>query len=59
MYIISHILGDLNSENKLIYETHIKIKNEFSQNFFKQTGFEWPKISKKYINNLILELEDK
>ena len=63
-YINYHIIGDfdlilskfLSSENKLIYETHIKIKNEFSQNFFKQAGFVWPTIDKKYIQDLLTNI---
>ena len=52
-YIISYILNDLNDKNKLIYDTHIKIKNDFSQDFFRQAGFSWPIIDKKYIKNLL------
>ena len=52
-YIISYILNDLNDKNKLIYDTHIKIKNDFSQDFFRQSGFSWPIIDKKYIKNLL------
>ena len=52
-YIISHILNDLNSEDKLVYDTHIKIKSNFSQEFFKKIGFLWPNINQKYIENLL------
>ena len=52
-YIISHILNDLNTESKLVYETHIKIHNEFSQSFYNKIGFSWPIIDEKYIKNLL------
>ena len=52
-YIISYILNDLNHENKLVYSTHIKIKNDFSQKFFEKIGFSWATITKKYIENLL------
>lgn len=52
-YVLSHILNDLNSDHKLIYDTPIKIENNFSQAFFHKIGFSWPIITKKYIENLI------
>lgn len=52
-YIISNILNDLNSENKLVYDTPIKIESDFSQEFLTKIDFSWPIITKKYIENLI------
>ena len=52
-YMMSYILNDLNDENNLVYDTHIKIKSDFSQNFLKQIGFSWPIISKRYIENML------
>ena len=52
-YIISNILNDLNSENKLVYDTPIKIGSDFTQEFLTKIDFSWPIITKKYIENLI------
>ena len=54
--LISNILNDLDSNNKLVYDTHIKIKSEFSQKFLSQIGFTWPVIQKEYIKLLLKNL---
>ncbi len=51
--IISNIINDLNSETELVYDTHIKIKSNFSQYFLNKTGFTWPIINKDYIKLLL------
>ena len=50
---ISHITNDLNKNKELVYSSNIKIKNEISKAFFDKIHFEWDKIDKKYIENLL------
>ncbi|MBR3003100.1 MAG: amino acid adenylation domain-containing protein [Clostridia bacterium] len=50
---ISFILNDLDKNNKLIYESKIKITNALSQQFLDTIGFKWPQIIKDYILKLI------
>ena len=54
-YIISSIVNDMDSEFNLIYTSDIRLNNNLTTEFLKKTGFEWPKIDKKYIE-LILYL---
>ncbi len=51
--IISHITNDLNKDKRLVYNSHIKIKNDISNTFLKTIKYKWNKINKKYINNLL------
>ena len=50
---ISHITNDLNKNKELVYFSNIKIKNEISKVFLDKIHFEWDKIDKKYIENLL------
>ena len=50
---ISNILNDLNKETELVYDTHVKIKSEFSQSFLSKIGFTWPIINEDYIKLLL------
>lgn len=51
--IISHIANDLDKDKKLVYVSNIKIKNKISAEFLEKIGFEWGKIDKRYITNLL------
>ena len=57
-YIISHILNDMDDKYNLVYETNIKITNHVSNLYLNKIGFNWPIIDKKYIKNLINNLEE-
>ena len=50
---LSFILNDLDSNNKLVYDSKIKITNGISKKFLDKIGFSWPQITKEYIINLI------
>jgi len=49
--ILNGIISDLTQNKELIYESNIKIISEFTKQFLKKTGFEWPQIDKRYIKN--------
>ena len=51
--ILQGIIRDFNSEKKLIYESNIKIKSEFTKEFLKKVNFEWPEINKEYIKKYL------
>ena len=42
-----------NKNKELVYFSNIKIKNEISKVFLDKIHFEWDKIDKKYIENLL------
>lgn len=47
------IAGDLDKDTQLNYLSNIIVKSDISQQLFKQLGFKWPIISKKYIKMYI------
>lgn len=51
--IITSLINDLDSNGKLVYESPIKIKNNFSNEFLTKIGFNWSPIDNKYIQKLI------
>ena len=52
------IINDFNESKELIYESPVKIKSDFTKEYLKQIGFEWPYINKKYIKNYLKYLAD-
>ncbi len=56
--ILSGIIRDFNSEKKLIYQSNIKIKSDFTKQFLENIGFEWPYIDINYIRNYFKYLID-
>lgn len=50
--VISYISNDLNNERKLVYNSYIKIKNDFTKAFLSKIKFKWIKINKKYIEKI-------
>ena len=51
--LLQGIIRDFNSEKKLVYDSNIKIKSDFTNEFLKRIGFEWPDIDKKYIKKYL------
>lgn len=47
--ILSGIIRDFNSDKKLVYNSNIKINSDFTKEFLKINGFEWPLIDIKYL----------
>lgn len=47
--ILSGILRDFDSDGKLLRETKIKFNCDFTVDYLKRTGFNWPEINEEYI----------
>ena len=48
-HILSGILRDFDSDGKLLRETKIKFNCEFTVEYLKRIGFNWPEINEEYI----------
>lgn len=55
---LNGIVNDLNAEKKLVYQSEVSIKSNFTKEFLKKAGFEWPIISEKYLRNYFKYLAD-
>ena len=53
---LESFITDLNNTNQLNYDTNITINDSLTEEYLYKSGFNWPKISKEYINKFI-ELE--
>lgn len=51
-----YITNDLDKDFKLVYYSNIKIKNSFTKDFFDKINFKWNTIDKKYISQMLEEL---
>jgi thioester reductase-like protein len=51
--IIASIINDMDADFNLIYSSDIRLNNDFSVNFLKKAGFNWPIINEKYIKLLL------
>jgi len=51
--ILSGILRDFDVNKKLVYESKIKIKSEFSIEYLSKIGFEWPYIDENYLTKFL------
>lgn len=52
-YIFETFINDMNEEDKLEYDSNIRIKNEFTVKYLRNLGFEWTDIHFEYIKNYI------
>lgn len=52
------IINDLDKDKKLVYDSNVKIKSDFTKEILQKIGFEWPYIDKKYIRNYLKYLSD-
>lgn len=50
---LSYILNDFDKDFNLVYDSRIKIKNDFSKHVLSKSGFNWPIIDKDYIDKLL------
>lgn len=48
-----YLVNDIDENNKLVYESKIKIKCSNTKRFMEKIGFEWKKIDKEYIMKLL------
>jgi len=51
--LLSGIIKDLDDNQKLVYRSNINVTNNFTNDYLKDLNFEWPKISKTYLENFI------
>ncbi len=51
--VVSFLSNDMNTDKKLIYDSKIKIKNNFSKKFLRKINFDWPTIDETYVKNLL------
>ena len=52
------IINDLNSDKKLVYESEVKIKSDFTKAVLEKMGFNWPIIDERYLRNYFKYLAD-
>jgi len=52
------IINDFNDNQELVYESNVKIQSEFTKQFLKEIGFEWPEIDIEYLKNYFKYLAD-
>lgn len=52
-YIFKAFQNDMDENGRLVYDTNIRIRNEFTVWFLKQIGFEWEQIDTEYIEGYI------
>lgn len=52
-YIYEAFQNDMDENGQLVYDSNIRIKNEFTVWFMKKTGFEWKQIDFDYIKGYI------
>ena len=56
--LVEGIINDLSSDRKLVYQSDVAIKSDFTKEFLYKTGFEWPYIDIHYIKNYFQYLID-
>ncbi len=53
LFISDSLVNDMDSHGRLIYDSNIHIKNDFSCQFMSKIGFEWTDIDESYIKSYI------
>ena len=52
-YIFEAFQNDMNEQGELVYDSNIRIMNDFTIWFMKKVGFEWAQIDEEYISGYI------
>ena len=52
-YLYETFINDMDKDEKLIYDSNIRIDNQFTENYLKQLGFEWGEIGIDYLKRYI------
>ncbi len=52
-YIFEALQNDMDDKGELVYDSNIRIMNDFTLWFLKQTGFEWCEIDEKYLRGYL------
>lgn len=48
-YIFEAFQSDLDGQGRLVYESNIQVRNNFTEWFLKKVGFEWKNIGEEYL----------
>lgn len=56
--MLSGIINDFSKDKKLVYESDVKLNNDFSNKVLRKMGFGWPKIDKEYIKKYVDYLKE-
>lgn len=51
--ILNGIINDLDENNRLNYNTNVKVRSDYTKKYLKQIGFEWKDINENYLINYI------
>lgn len=57
-YIYEALQNDMDEDGKLVYDSNIRIENEFTLWFMKQLGFEWNEIDVTYLKGYLEYFRD-
>ena len=52
-HIFEAFQNDMDEQGRLVYDSNIRIENDFTLCFLKKVGFEWDKTDMEYINGYI------
>lgn len=52
-YIYETFINDMDSDDRLNYDSKIRIENSFTVEYLRQLGFEWPEIGFEYLKKYI------
>lgn len=52
-YIFEAVQNDMNEQGELVYDSNIRIMNDFTVWFMDKVGFEWTDIDEKYISGYL------
>lgn len=55
--ILSGIINDFDENKNLVYNTNIKLQNNFTNKILKNLLFKWPKINERYMKKYIIYLK--
>lgn len=52
-YIYEAFQNDMDENGQLVYDSNIRLKNDFTDWFMRKLGFEWAQIDFDYIKNYV------
>jgi len=55
--ILSGIINDFDENKNLVYNSNIKIQNNYTNKILKNLSFKWPKVNEKYMKKYIIYLK--
>jgi amino acid adenylation domain-containing protein/thioester reductase-like protein len=52
-YIYEALMNDMDSDNRLVYESNIRIENDFTAWYLNMLGFDWPEVDVGYLTRYV------